>query len=72
MTFATSLDNGQLAKLREKAPWSVHFGLHEVSLEQTPADAVKTALHFTGWERNVRIISPNGMRLSVQAASLLL
>ena len=69
--FNNQLDNGELAALRAKRKWAVYIGEHEVCLEETVREAVTTSLHFSN-DRDVRIITPNGIRLSVAAASLLL
>ena len=55
-----------------KNQWFTRFGDHTIAAHNDVQDAVKWALRIVGWERNVRIIHPNGMRLTVQAASLLL
>lgn len=51
--------------------WLVAFGDHIIFRESAPKRAVEAASKIVGYERNVRVIAPNGMRLSVQAASFL-
>lgn len=51
--------------------WRVAVGDHIIWAESSPKRAIEAATKVVGYDRNVRIIAPNGMRLSVQAASYL-
>ena len=55
-----------------KNQWLTRFGDHTIAAHSDVQDAINWALRIVSWERNVRIVTPNGMRLTVQAASLLL
>lgn len=54
-----------------KSDWLVAVGDHIIWRESSPKRAIEAGTKVVGYERNVRIIAPNGMRLSVQAASYL-
>jgi len=53
-------------------PWGVAVSDQHIGFVANPEEAVKVGMMITDWERNVRVIAPNGARLTVQAASLLL
>lgn len=53
-------------------PWGVEVGSNHIGFVANPEEAIKVGMMITDWERNVRVIAPNGIRLSVQAVSLLL
>ena len=51
--------------------WLTTFGDHIIGRHHDVREALNWAQRVVGWERNVRIIAPNGVRLNVQAASFL-
>jgi len=51
--------------------WGLLYGEHNLGFVGSLADAITAAKTIVGWERNVRIVTPTGIKLTVQAARLL-